>query len=136
MAGVDAVSAYGGILDALLADVATAVSGVTTARTVTPLHLVQQCPFAYAYMAEQRATVLPYGQESASFEAVVVLVTDQETQEAMYTRIDAIKAQVYADRKLGSLVDHVYIETVQLFEEPIPGTRKGAAIVFAVLKDQ
>jgi hypothetical protein len=130
------MSAFGGILDALLADVTTAVAGVTTSRRVVPLQMIAQSPYAYAYMREMTASLLDYGQEAVAYTAVVVLVCNELTQEQVYAHVDAIRTQVYADRTLAGTCDIAYLSAVETFEEPMPATRKGAALTFTVRQDR
>lgn len=138
------MSQWGNILDGLLERVVTAVPGTTTAREVVRLDRIQQFPFCYAWMSDVTADRLEVLQEQRTLSAVLVYVRNDATQEELYTDLDAIRQAIYVHtdesgespvRTLSSSVDSLHISSTLTFEQPDPGTIKGAQITVACLKD-
>lgn len=129
------MSAYGDIIDALLA--ATVFSSYETSREYVPPERIKSFPFVYGFMRGEQAERLGWQQEAREYDAAVVIFTNAESQEQLYTRIDAIVDEFYgaADRTLGGLVDSYHIASVVPFELNAPHTTKGAAFTFTIRRD-
>ncbi len=106
------MSIQGDIVDAILADIATAVSGVTAEREAASIdeRLDSDFPLAQVMQIDSDVDALPYLQEARSWTiscAVWLAVPADGTsaRELMETTLEAIQAQVFADPTLGAVVD-------------------------------
>ncbi len=129
------MSVYGDILDEILS---VAVPAYTTSRDPKPFSAVHTYPYAYAFMQSHAADRLEWTQEAREYTAVLVIATRGETQEEIYTRIDAVVTNLYgeANRSLSSSVDWFHVAGVVPFELQNPADGKGATFTIVCRVDQ
>lgn len=101
------MSDAGDIITAILADIAAAITGVTTAEDPTAVDTLpkESLPFAMILETDYDVELLDWGQEQRTWTIAGTVVQNGGTREAMQTKLEAIRAQVLADPTLGGTVD-------------------------------
>jgi hypothetical protein len=107
------VSEWGQVVEAVLAKVVAADPTVTTRRGLVGLSAIPSdaYPHAMGYVLQATSELVAGGylQETQRLEVTVLFVSKGETQEAVYSRFDAVREALYADRTLGGLVRRLFV---------------------------
>lgn len=103
------MSDAGAIMDAVLVEVADAVSGVVTQRGETPWGEVRDALFAQAYQPAGSVEVLDFRQEKRTTSFLVDILTNAKTQEEMLAYLDGLQTELDGDRTLGGIVDWCWV---------------------------
>jgi hypothetical protein len=101
------------IVDAILADVTTAVTGVTTSTAVVQPddRPDEDFPLAIILQTEYDVEPLDWGQENRIWTVDVALFQIGGTRETMQTKLEAVRDQIGADTTLASSCDRAVCVT-------------------------
>lgn len=101
------MSVAGDIVTALLADIATAIAGVTTSKeAVSVVELRgEDFPHAMVLQIDYQPEPLDWGQERRTWTISGTVVQEGGTREEMQTKLEDIGTQIAADPTLGGAVD-------------------------------
>lgn len=125
------MSDAGAILDKLLTHATTIDANYSTTRGVK-LHTSmndEEFPHVFAYEPRMAIDLRPFLQERVSGDFTVMIVTKDETQEALLVRADAFRAAIQGDRTLTGEVDTAYVSSIEVFEDPRDGKKAAKIIV-------
>ena len=101
------MSVAGDIITALLADITTAIAGVTTtaeAVSITDLR-DEDFPHAMVLQTDYEAEELDWGQQFRTWTISGSIIQKDGTRETMQTKLEAIGVQIAADATLAGSVD-------------------------------
>ncbi len=98
------------IMDAVLAEVEDAVSGVVTQRSETPYSNINVPLFAETFNGAGSVELLDIGrQEKRTSTFTLAVVTRGKNQDEMLTYLDDLQTELDGDRTLGGIVDWCWI---------------------------
>ncbi len=101
------MSAAGDIITALLADITTAIAGVTTtaeAVSITDLR-DEDFPHAMVLQTDHESENLDWGQQLRTWTISGTVIQKGGTRETMQTKLENIGIEIAADTTLGGSVD-------------------------------
>lgn len=101
------MSVAGDIVTAVLADISTAIAGVTTSKEAVSITELrgEDFPHAMVLQTDYEAEILEWSQERRTWTISGTIVQEGGTREDMQTKLENIGAQVAADSTLGGTVD-------------------------------
>lgn len=126
------MSVAGDIVTAVLADISTAISGVTTSKeAVSVVELRgQDFPHAMLLQTDYEVETLDWSQERRTWTISGTVVQEGGTREDMQTKLEDIGVQIAADPTLGGAVDHA------TFASSLSHSHTDAAHIFGVFAVQ
>jgi hypothetical protein len=133
-AGGYGVSDVGDILARIEVDAVAAVSGLMPERGVRLLSKLTtgEYPHLFLYDPSESIELLPLQVEQQTHEIQLALVTRDDTQAQILTKMDAIRDGIIADRTLNSLVTWTHISERGIREDDKSTLKIGDMTVVAV----
>lgn len=132
------MSEWGSIIDALETEVRTAVSSIPAGavgfeRGLRPGQDLKtsEFPHVFAHNPTEEVVETTHGQKRVRFSVQLDLWTRGETQEQAATKLEAVRAEIEANRTLGGLVERCFIAVRSLREWPAKPERAGVIVVQA-----
>lgn len=124
------MSVAGDIVTALLADVAAAISGVTTSTEAIAIEQASGFPFAMILQTDYDAEWIEWGQERRTWTISGTIVQEGGTREDMQTKLEDIQTQIVADPTLGGSVERA------IFGGSIPQQHPDAKYIYGLFAVQ
>ncbi len=121
------------IVDAILADVTTAVGGVTTSTepVLVDGRPDSAFPLAMILQTEYDPDPLPWLQENRTWTVSGVVWQAGGTRDTMETKLEAIRDQIAADPTLGAKCDHAVFANAEPESHPDSNRISGVFVVRA-----
>lgn len=127
------------LIDNLLAKISLVVAGVTVRNSITEGFLsesevgLDQLPFAQGFSVSAEVDAGDFGQELRLYTVNCFIVRAPDEAEQMWTDIDGIRVNLFADYHLGGTVNRAWIGEYAVDERGDPARERTiAGLVFQV----
>ena len=127
------MSDIGDIIDAIISDIGTAISGVSTEKENLPVSSLttSDLPHVRVIDSEFGAEALDFRQELHSWTVTLQLVQAAGTRESLELKIEAIRDQIFSDPTLGGVVDRAVMQSAVPRSQPDAERLQGSITVVA-----
>lgn len=125
------MSVMGSVIDKLLAHATALDANYVTTRGGGTVGSLNDEDFPHVFAPEPSIGIvsLPFFQEDTTGQYNIVIVTKDETQEALLVRADAYRVAIQGDRTLTGDVDSALVTVIDVLEDPRTDIKAAQMIV-------